>query len=232
MTGREDLFTPVHKGLRAMVYDLSAKLQTNDFSNLAATKGLVTDLENDFAIAQSAGCVLCAFAFHAEEEERVVFPPAARVANSLVTELIQEHHDLTRRELEIDRTAHDLLELPSPEARIAAGIRVNQMANELFVAYFAHMNREEAELVPLMREHFSDAEQAMMRGTIIAKFPPDRLFALLGWMLPALNVTELSELLASLKQGAPPALLKAVSDLCAARVDPGRWADVKLRVGI
>lgn len=232
MTGREDLFTPVHKGLRAMVYGLSNRLQVHDFADVASTRQLVVDLENDFLVAQSAGCILCTFAFHAEEEERIIFPPSARVANALVTELIQEHHDLTRRELEIARSAHQLLELPSPEARIAEGIRVNQMANELFVAYLTHMNREETELVPVMREHFSDAEQVTMRNTIIAKFPPDRLFALLGWMLPSLNVTELSELLASVKQTAPPPVMKAISDLCTARVDPGRWSIVRLRVGI
>ena len=232
MSGKEDLFTPVHKGLRAMIYGLSTRLQTNDFADVAATKELVADLEINFAVAQSAGCILCTFAHHAEEEEKIVFPPAARVANALIAELIQEHHGLTRRELEIGKSAHDLLGLPSPESRMVAGIRINQMANELFVAYIAHMNREETELVPLMREHFSDAEQAMMRGTIISMFPRDRLFALLGWMLPALNVTELSELLASIKQGAPPPLMNAIADLCAARVDPGRWAAVKLRVGI
>ncbi len=232
MTGKEDLFTPVHKGLRAMLYDLSTRLQTIDFADLEASKRLAIDLENDFAAARSAGCILCAFAYHADEEEAVVFPPSARAANSLITELIQEHHGLSRRESEIGRSMHDLVGLPSSEARVSAGIRINQMANELFVFYLTHMNREETELVPVMQEHFSDAEQAAMRGAIIAKFPPDRLFALLGWMLPALNVTELSDLLASVKGTAPPPFMKAISDLCAARVEPARWAAVKLRVGI
>lgn len=232
MTGKEDLFTPVHKGLRAMIYNLSTRLQTNDFDDGATTKQLTADLENSFAVAQNAGCILCAFATHAEEEERVIFAPSARAANALVTELILEHHDLTRREQEICKSGRELSTLPTAEARIAAGVRINQMANGLFGAYITHMNREETELVPLMREHFTDAEQAAMRETIISNFPPDRLFALLGWMLPALNSTELAELLASVKQGAPPPVMKAIADLCAARVEPARWAAVKLRVGI
>lgn len=232
MPGREDLFTPVHKGLRAMIYGLSSRLQTHDFADIAATKVLLTDLENDFAAARSAGCVLCTFAFHAEEEETVLFAPTARIANALITELIREHHDLTRRELEVGQRGHELLGMPSPEARIAAGIRINQMANELFAAYLAHMNREETELVPKMREHFSDEEQVKMRNTIIAQFPPDRFFALLGWMLPALNVTELSELLASVRQGAPPPVMKAIVDLCAAKVEPVRWNSVQHRLGL
>jgi hypothetical protein len=58
------------------------------------------------------------------------------------------------------------------------------------------------------------------------------VFAILGWMLPSLNVTELARLLSSLKGAAPPQFMKAVSDLCAARVDPVRWDAVKVQVGL
>ena len=78
MPGTADLFTSVHKGLRAMLYNLSARLQTHDFADVAATRQLLTDLESDFAAARSAGCILCAFAAHAEDEDAIIFPPAAR----------------------------------------------------------------------------------------------------------------------------------------------------------
>ncbi len=232
MAGKVDLFTPVHKGLRAMLYGLSVRLQTNDFADIEATRKLAVDLENNFEAAQSAGCILCAFAHHAHAEESVIFPPSARTANALITDLIKDHHELTRRELEIGQSARALLRLRTPEERVAAGVRVNQLANDLIGVYVVHMNREEAELVPAMREHFTDQEQLAMQGTIIAQFPPDRLMALLGWMLPALNVTELSELLAGVRQMAPPPLMNAVTELCDARVDPSRWTAVKLRVGL
>ena len=232
MAAKEDLFTPIHKGLRSMIYGLSGRLQTNDFADVAATQVLLTDLENDFAVARSAGCALCILAHHAVDEESVIFPTAARAGNRLITELIAEHHDLTRRELEIARAGHELLSMGSAEARMRAGVQLNLAANQLFGAYITHMNREEAELVPLMGQHFSDAEMAAMRGKIMGQMPPDRMFAILGWMLPSLNVTELSELLASVKGTAPPQFMKAVADLCAARVEPARWAAVKLRVGL
>jgi hypothetical protein len=232
VTGKEDLFTPIHKGLRSMLYGLSERLQTSDFADISAVNALMKDLEDDFAIAQSAGCVLCHFATHAHEEDVGIFPGAAKFANELVSALIEDHHRLTQRELEIAKSTHELLQLPTPEARIQAGIRLNQMANQLFADYIAHMNREEEELVPLMKENLTDAEQAAIRGAIIARFPPDRFFALLGWMLPSLNVNELSELLASVKQGAPPPVMKAITDLAAAKVDAVRWTEVKHRTGI
>jgi len=215
-----------------MIYGLSGRLQVNDFADVAATEALIRDLENDFAVARSAGCALCILANRAVDEESVIFPTVARVGNKLIAELISEHHDLTRRELEIAKAGHELLSMDSAEARVRAGVQLNLAANQLFAAYITHMNREEVELVPLMRGHFSDPEMVAMRGKILGQMSPDRMFAILGWMLPSLNVTELSGLLSSMKGAAPPQFMKAVSDLCAARVDPARWDAVKLQVGL
>ncbi len=232
MTATEDLFTPVHKGLRSMLYDLSARLQTNDFADVAATGALLVQLENDFAVARSTGCALCTMSHHAHAEESVVFPPAAAAANSLVTQLILEHHDLTRRELAIAQAGHELVRLDQADRRIAAGVRLNQAANQLLCAYLAHMDREEAELVPLMGEHFTNEQMVSMRDAIIRSMPPEVLFAFLNWMLPSLNVNELSDLLASVRLTAPPPVFKAISDLCTAKVEPSRWAATRSRVGI
>jgi Hemerythrin HHE cation binding domain len=232
MTATGDLFTPIHKALRSMIYSLSERLQTNDFADVAVTKALVTDLENDFAIARSAGCMLCVLSQHAVDEESVIFPPVVRAGNGLIAQLIEEHHDLARRELALAKEAHQLLAMESGDRRIDAGIRLNLEANQLFAAYIAHMNREEVELVPLMRKHFTDEQLVAMRSTIMGQMPPDRMFFVLGWMLPSLNVAELSGLLSSFRQGAPPQLMKAVTDLCAAKVEPARWSEVKIRVGL
>jgi len=232
MTANGDLFTSIHKAMRSMIYNLSGRLQTHDFADVPATQSLVTDLENDFATARSAGRVLCVLSQHAVDEESVIFPSVAKFGNGLVTQLIEDHHDLTRRELAIAKSGHEILAMDSAEGRVAAGVRLNQAANELFGAYIVHMNREEAELVPLMGQHFTDEQQVAMRAKIMGAMPPDRMFAILGYMLPSLNATELAGILSSFRQGMPPPVLKAVTDLCAARVDPARWNVVKLRVGL
>ena len=232
MAEREDLFTTVHKGLRSMMYDLSGRLQTNDFANLEQTKALVVDLENDFAIARSAGCMLCVFHHHAEDEEGIIFSEAKKFNGSLIAALIEDHNALSRREFAIEKSAHALLATADPADRLNAGAKLNQSVNELLAAYFTHMNREESELVPAMREHFTDEQMVAMRGKIMGGMPPERLFAILGWMLPALNVTELSDLFISVRNTSPPPVTEAIAKLCAARVDPQRWDAVKLRVGL
>lgn len=228
----EDLFTTIHKGLRAMLYELSTRLQTNDFADLEATRTLVSDLEHDFAVARSAGCAVCILSHHATDEEKHIFASVSPVGGALISTLVAEHHRLTHQELEIGRAAHRLLDEPSARGRIEAGGRLNRAMNALMVDYLAHMNREEAELVPLMQQHFTDGQMAAMRGAIMAGLPPDRMFAILGWMLPSLNVTELSDLLGAVSQGAPPALMDGIRSLCDAKVDPSRWQAVRVRTGI
>jgi Hemerythrin HHE cation binding domain len=229
---REDVFTPIHKGLRSLLYDVSGRIQTNDFADVAGTRALVNDLERDFQVAQSSGCAVCIMATHAGHEERLVFPDAARSANDLVARLILDHHELTRREIAIAEAARQLLALGTPRERIAAGVQVNQAANELVALYLDHMNREETELEPLMQANFTDAELAAMRVKVIASMPPEQLFAFLSWILPSLNASELAKLLGSARAGMPPPVFAKVTELCDAKVDPARWGDVKTRLGI
>jgi hypothetical protein len=232
MPAREDLFTPIHKGLRAMIYNLSGRLQTNDFANLVSTKALTTDLEYDFAAAQSTGCILCIFSKHAGDEDASIFNHTEKVARELTATLIAEHHELTRRELELAKSARAILAIESTDERVIAGVRLNAAANELFVAYLAHMNREETELVPLMQQHFTDAEMVAMRSRIIGAMPPERIMAILSYTLPALNVSELSDFVGSVAKTAPPPVVKAVTGLATAKVDPARWAEAKSRIGM
>jgi hypothetical protein len=228
----EDLFTPIHKALRSMIYDLGGRLQNNDFQDVAATSSLIRDLENDFSVARLAGCVLCTLHQHADDEEFAIFPPASASNRDLIASLIQEHQELTRKELAIMGSSHDLLALDRADDRVAAGIALNQMTNELFAAYMVHMNREEAELVPRMKEQFTDEQMARMRGAIIGRMPPERVMATLHWMAPALNPSELTNFLGSMRRGAPPEFFRSVTDLCATRIDPARWNQVRARLGL
>ncbi|MCI4324250.1 MAG: hemerythrin domain-containing protein, partial [Thermoplasmata archaeon] len=94
MPATEDLFTTIHKALRSMIYQLGSRLQTNDFADPVETAALVADLEHDFAVARSAGCVVCVLRHHAVAEDASIFPSVSTHAPTLVASLIEEHHEL------------------------------------------------------------------------------------------------------------------------------------------
>jgi hemerythrin superfamily protein len=230
MTATEDLFTPIHKGIRSMIYDVGSRLQTNDFSDVAASKSLLDDLEHEFSAAISAGCILCLLHRHASDEETSIFPAVSTHDATLVQRFIDDHHALTRRLESITQTAHDLPTRTNPEERVQSGIKLNQQANDFFAAYLDHMNREEEKLVPLMRERFTDDQIRKMRGAIMGAMPPDRMAAILGWMLPSLNVSEMTEMLRGIKANSPPQVFQIISGIAAQRVDPQRWQAVNQRI--
>jgi hypothetical protein len=232
MTATEDLFTPIHKGIRSMIYNVSGRLQSNDFTDATASKPLFADLEHEFSAALSSGCVLCLLHGHALDEESGIFPPVAKHDAALVQAFIEDHHVLTRQLEAITKMARELPLKTQPEERVQLGITLNQKANVFFAAYINHMNREEERLVPLMRDRFTDEQMRAMRGAIMGGMPPDRLASILRWMLPSLNVLELTSMLGAIKASSPPQVIQFIAGIATERVDPQRWQTVREHVGI
>ena len=54
---RVDILTPIHKGIRSMIYKLGTEIQTADFTDEDATKALVARLEHNLSVATSR-CIL------------------------------------------------------------------------------------------------------------------------------------------------------------------------------
>ena len=232
MGSTEDLFTPIHKGIRSMIYDVGARLQSNDFADLGASRPLLLDLEHEFSAAMSASCVLCLLHSHAGDEETGVFPAVGTHDAELVQRLIEEHHALTRRLRVITQMAHDLEADPSAEGRVRSGAALNREVNDFFAEYLAHMNREEEKVVPLMQKHFTDDQLRAMRGAIMGGMAPDRLASIVRWMLPSLNLAELTGLIREAKGALPPPAFQGMSGIAQKYVPPARWQIVKERVGI
>jgi hemerythrin superfamily protein len=190
------------------------------------------DLEHEFSTAVSSGCILCLLHGHASDEESEVFPSVSKSAATLVQGFIDDHHALTRRLESITKMARELPSKARAEERVQLGIALNQTVNAFFAAYIDHMNREEEKLVPLMRERFTDDQIRAMRGAIMGAMPRDRLASVLRWMLPSLNVAELTGVLMGAKATSPPPVLQFISGIAAEHVDPQRWRMIKERVGI
>jgi hypothetical protein len=232
VTASEDLFTPIHKAIRSMIYNVGGRLQANDFTDVTASKPLLADMEHEFSAAMFSGCVLCLLHRHASDEETSVFPSVSKYDAPLVRAFIEDHRVLVHQLEAITKMARELPLKAQPEERVQLGITLNQKANVFFAAYINHMNREEEKLVPLMRNRFTDDQMRTMRGAIIGGMPRDQLASLLRWMLPSLNVLELTGMLQGIKASSPPQVIQFISSIAAERVDPQRWQSVKERVGI
>jgi hypothetical protein len=227
-----DAFTPIHKGIRAMIYSLSSRLQSTDFADPVATAAVLDDLRHEFAQGVPAACVLCLLHSHGRHEDDGAFPAMGPFAARLVAELIRDHREFEERLSVVQVHGNALRALTDPAARVRAGKALTLEMNEFFARYFAHMNREEAELVPLMNRHLTDEQILALIGAIEGAIVPDRFHAYLRWMYPALNVEELTEIFAGMRAEAPPAVLREFVATAEAVVPAERWRTVRARAGL
>ncbi|MGI0078028.1 MAG: hypothetical protein ACRECH_00185 [Nitrososphaerales archaeon] len=92
---RVNIFTPIHKAVRSVIYKLGRELQTVDFSDERATKGIADMMEHDLSLATST-CILCLLHEHAGND-RYMFPRVSRFEPEMVETLIQEHGEVVTR---------------------------------------------------------------------------------------------------------------------------------------
>jgi hemerythrin superfamily protein len=215
-----------------MIYDLGARIQAADFTDRVASAKILGDLQHEFTNAVSASCILCLLHAHAGSEEREVFPSMQSLDPTLIRQLLDDHTEISLRLGSISKLADELALTDAPERRLEQGVRINRQVNEFFAFYLAHMNKEEVTIVPAMKAHFTDPQLGAMQGAIIAAMPPERVAGYLRWMLPSMNVVELTEFLSGVKRGAPPPMLQAIDAIGSANVNPARWTIVRQQLGL
>ncbi|MDA4131018.1 MAG: hemerythrin domain-containing protein [Thaumarchaeota archaeon] len=229
---RVDLFTPIHKGVRSMIYVLGNDLQVADFTDERATGELVAKLEYDLELATSSSCILCLLHEHAGNEDKYLFPQVHPFEPEMVEQLIQEHREVVRRLGGISKFLGELKATTASGKRIDMGIKLNQMVDDLFAFYLTHLAKEEVTILPATWRHFTDEQLTAFRTTAERNTPPERYAEWMKWVFPSLNANELTGMFAGMKQGAPPSFLESMKRIAAEVVPKDRWEIVRQRAGL
>ena len=218
---RFDTLTPIHKALRALIYEVGGDLQTTDFADELEAAGAAADLELALHLMRD----------HHTTEEVYFYPKLQPLEEQLVAAMLEQHENVEQL-LDVADDARLRARGPDAEARIKAGADVNCRFNELVAFYLDHLAEEEAKVLPATWRHFDDAQLMAIQGAIIAEMDPDTLFQWLGWMFKGLNRVELVGMLRGAKAGMPPEALEAVRGLGAAIMEPGAWQAVREQAGL
>jgi hypothetical protein len=218
---RFDTLTPIHKALRALVYEVGGDLQTTDFADELEAAGAAADLELALHLMRD----------HHTTEEVYFYPKLRPLEEQLVAAMLEQHESVERL-LDVVDGARKQARGPDAQARIKAGADVNCRFNELVAFYLEHLAEEEAKVLPATWRHFDDAQLMAIQGTIIAEMDPDMLFQWLGWMFKGLNRVELVGMLRGAKAGMPPEALEAVWELGTASMEPAAWQAVREQAGL
>ncbi|HYA57580.1 MAG TPA: hemerythrin domain-containing protein [Thermoplasmata archaeon] len=230
MTTRENLFRPIHKGIRSMIYELGLRLGVADFTNVEETNELTVQLQHDLT-GSISNCILCMLQAHSRHEERDYFAAIEPFDRDVVELMMVEHRQIASQVLDVSRTCEELRGLTDLKRRIEVGDRLFLEANDLFAAYLAHLNNEEATLVPVMWERFTDEKLRALRAQFYNSIPLPRFEDWMRWTLPALNLNELEVLLSGMRVEPGPNRFGDAMRVAAETLDPARWNALQERVG-
>ncbi len=230
MTKRENLFRPIHKGIRSMVYELGLRLGVTDFTSVRESNEIATQLERELT-SVSSNCILCLLRIHSVHEERDLFAPVRSDDPEIIALMMSEHHEIVRRIEGVARTCGELLGSTEPARRVEIGDRLTLETNDLFAYYLAHLNNEEATLVPVMWERFTDEQLRAMRARFYNTIPLDRFETWMRWTLPALNPHELEVLVSGMRTDPAPNRFADVLRVCREALPADRWSQLESRIG-
>jgi len=230
MTNRENLFRPIHKGLRSMIYELGLRLGTTDFTNVSESNAIAELLKQE--LTQSLpNCLVCLLLTHSVHEEDDIFAPVRPFDPDVVELMLKEHRAIVRQVHEISKICDQLRSLQEPNHRIEAGDQLHQSASDLFAYYLMHMNNEEATLVPVMWDRFSDEQLRALRAQFYNRIPLTQFETSMRWTLPALNPIELQVLLTGMKSDPSPNRFSDAMRVGKEMLGADRWAVVEEQLG-
>jgi hypothetical protein len=176
---RVDLFTVIHKGIRALLFDLAREAARVDPTSAHAIDGLVALVERTLEFLDE----------HARIEDAHVVGRVRALDVALAQALAAEHRALEVLQLEVERAA-DALALAELSARADAAAQLTRTINRLVAAQLTHMNREETEIMSCLWAGLPDDELVAIRARSREMLTPERHAEWMRVVAPALNPVE------------------------------------------
>jgi hypothetical protein len=178
---RLDTFTPIHKGLRRLMFEAGVELARTDFANAAATATVESAVSTCLRLLRE----------HADLEDRHVLPLVERVAPELAEAIALEHPSLERAAIAVDTLWPRLAPLDGP-ARVELGDELVRRFNALVGEQLRHLEREEREVNAALWAALTDADLGAASAAIVRELGPDRMAEWGPVLARSLNATELA----------------------------------------
>lgn len=218
---RPNRFQPIHKALRAALFDATALVARTEFAHPGEAA----------AAARTVATLLDLLDGHAHHEEQFVLPELAPHAPALAGSLEADHGRLEGLQAELrallPRTCSDLA-----AEREAAGELLGRALSLLVADHLRHMDREETEAMPVLWAHHTEEELEAVDERIRAAVPPERMPLMLRLMLPALSTPERARILSAARARMPPPVYEKLSGLVRELLGPERWESTARRAGL
>jgi hypothetical protein len=194
---RFNAFLMIHKGLRALMYDVSMSLQHTDFASAPSYPHAFEKLEHTLEI----------FDAHAGHEDKYIFCLLEACNPSLQEEMEKEHvtdialSNELRSLMAAYKTADD-----AEKARI--GSRIGYTFNEFISFNLHHLNKEELVVNESLWHNYTDLDIVQANSRLIGSLSPDEVKRNAVWMMRGCNNAEIAGWINTLKKQAPEQVIQ------------------------
>jgi len=221
-TARVDIYTSIHKALRALMADTLVavgRVDPGDTEDLTTTGERVMQLL-DFCVA------------HLGHETTFVHTAIEARAPGASALIGHEHDEHLQHINSLKGAVATLWSVAAtPDAAPAALDLYRKLA--LFVAdNLQHMHTEETAHNAVLWARYTDAELLALHDALVASIPPADMMFTLRWMAPALNPAERTALLSDMQAHAPAPAFAAALQLVQAHLSAPEWAKLARSLGL
>lgn len=199
---RHDMYTAVHKGLRAQLFDTAAKLSRCDFSDALARGEVLAQVRTTLAFLDE----------HAGHEDGFVEPLLAE-ANPQLARRVADAHERVEQGGAMVEGLVTAIEAADADVAMGRGPELCHAFNVVLSQHVEHMNEEETLANAALWQAFSDEKLLEVHGALLGSIAPPRFAEWMALMLPALSHQERVGMLAGMKQDAPPEAFQSMMSL-------------------
>lgn len=218
---RIDVYAPIHKTLRAWMFDTLVAVGRIDGQDEPALRATLRKVEGLLAICES----------HIEHEHRHFhsvlerdMPGSAREAD-----LAHQAHDRHMRRL---RGLAEQVQSAQASARFPLLMQLYRELAMFVAENLTHMQWEETVHNEALWARHTDAELDAIHDALVQTIPPQEMAEVLRRMLPALSPLERHGMLADMRSKMPPQAFDGVLQLAHEVLGAHCWADLQRALGV
>ncbi len=218
---RLDLYGPVHKGLRSLMFDTVTRLGRCDADDAIELGHALSALRTMLMVCEG----------HLRHEDEFVHAAmeARRPGSSASTDDDHREHG---RAIAALRDLLDATAAAPDEVRAQALYRLYLRTARFVAENLEHMELEETHNTWMLRDAYDDAELAALHDRIIASIPPEEHAIVQRRILGAIPHGERVAMLTGMREHAPRPAFDAAVSLCRDVLAPNDWARLARALGL
>jgi len=218
--GRPELYTPVHKGLRAAMSDALLAVGRLDADDATEVSEVLARVRGLLALCRD----------HLEHEERAIHTAMEARCPGSAAQTASDHREHLVSFIALEAAVQVIEQAPARE-RAGPVLRLYRQLAVFVGENFLHMHVEETENTSILWQTHSDPDLAEIHRSIVSVIPPERMAAYMRWMVPYQNPAERAAMLAAMQRTAPAHVVEGLLAAVRPHLSQRDWEKLAAALG-